>query len=268
MKISIFYDHVKAIQKNESLDIQALVNDLKSHGVCGFDLSFSEIKNNAQYVADMLKEWGFCASSVYAVFDFSAGFEPSLINSLIADANTVGAKSVLVVPGNLPISNKEMALENMLRALSYACDEAEKHGIAVMVEDFDDLRSPTVSINGLAYFFDNEPRLKFNLDTGNFCCINDNIFDAISRFSSKIAHVHLKDRSLIVQDTVYITHCADGKIYYPALCGSGLMQIESVIQELHRNSYDGHLTLEYFGEPQSDKIFKSLDFIEKTIKKL
>ena len=267
MKISIFYDHVKTVQKNEKIAIPTLVASLKRLGVCGFDLAWSEIRENPIHVANELEKWGLSAASVYAIFDFSAGFERGDIDALIKDVQTVGAKNILLVPGFIyDTSKKCQTLENMLRALSYACDVARDNGIHICIEDFDDLRSPTVNIEGLTYFFENEPRLKFNLDTGNFCCAGENIFSAIERFGEKIAHVHLKDRSLTVQETAYVTPCADGKIYYPALCGEGLMQIEAVIEKLKELKYNGYLALEYFGEPQSDKIFKSLDFIINTLK--
>ena len=266
MKISIFYDHIKSLHIKENIEIPMLAQRLKERGVCGFDLSWSEVGNNPHYIAAKLKEWDFVAASIYAVFNFADGFDQAKIDALIRGAKFLKVKNVMIVPGNIPHgADISLCFENMLEALTYACDIAEHENISICIEDFDNLTSPTVSIAGLSYFFDNEPRLRFNLDTGNFCCAGDDIFKAIKLYGDRITHVHLKDRSLDVQDTAYITHCADGKTYYPAICGSGLMQIGEVIAALKNIGYDGYLALEYFGEPESDKIFKSLDYVKENI---
>ena len=266
MKISIFYDHIKSLHITENIEISVLAQKLKESGVCGFDLSWSEVGSNPAAIASELEKWGFWAASIYAVFDFSNGFDQANIDALIRGAKFLKAKNVMIVPGNIPHgADIKLCFENMLEALVYACDIAEHENISICLEDFDNLTSPTVSIAGLSYFFENEPRLRFNLDTGNFCCAGDDIFEAIKLYGNRITHVHLKDRSLEVQDTAYITHCADGKIYYPAICGSGLMQIGKVIDALKNIGYNGYLALEYFGEPESDKIFKSLDFVKRNI---
>lgn len=266
MKISIFYDHVKAICKKENIEISELSNTLKQYGVSGFDLAWSDIAANIDEVADELKKWGFEAASIYAIFNFSHGFDQGAIDALIRGAKCLSAKNILVVPGNISATESaDTSRENMSEALRYACDVAEKENVSIMLEDFDDLRSPTVSTSGLEYFFSREKRLKFNLDTGNFCCVGDDIFRAIELFGDRIAHVHLKDRSLDVQNTIYTTLCADGKIYYPAVCGSGLMQIGKILKTLKNIGYDRYVSLEYFGDPESEKIFKSLEYIKNNV---
>lgn len=92
------------------------------------------------------------------------------------------------------------------------------------------------------------PGLTFTLDTGNFAYSNEDVLAAADRFSGRIAHVHLKDRS--EEPTVLAQGLKFNRGLAPSPVGSGYLPIREIIAKTEAAGFDEWYVIEHYGAPQ------------------
>lgn len=137
------------------------------------------------------------------------------------------------------------ALQSMAAALNAICDYAERKGIRVTMEDFDDIRAPFSSADELLWFLEQVPKLAITFDTGNFIYRGEDELEAFTKLKDRIIHVHCKDRSL--EDSGGEPRIsASGIPLYPSPAGSGCIRIAEVLRLLKAEGYADTLAIEHF----------------------
>ena len=105
-RISIFFDHVTEIARQEKISVKEAAQRVRNLGVEGIDVrvSMSEVQLN------MLDSLGFMNASAIADINFVEGEQPEAERQAIDFMKRHGYKRLLIIPGLLP---KDAAPEKM-----------------------------------------------------------------------------------------------------------------------------------------------------------
>ena len=131
-----------------------------------------------------------------------------------------------------------------VRAVSAHCRAA---GIVPVVENFDDLRSPTCRPGDIARLLAEVPDLAFNFDTGNFAILDESPLDLYPRFSGRIAYLHAKDRSPSPEHGGSPLATQGGATLYGCPVGSGAIPFEALFRRLAADGTDVPVAIECYG---------------------
>ncbi|MBQ7526787.1 MAG: nitroreductase family protein [Bacteroidaceae bacterium] len=231
-RISIFFDHVSEIARQEKITVKDAAERVRQLGVDGIDVRVS--MGEAQM--KMLDSLGFQHASAIADIDFIKGEQPEQKRQALDFMRRYGYSRLLVIPG-LPAENASPAvMDDVCKRLQAFVEEAAKEGIDVMVEDYDNPRSPCYNTQTLDRLFAASPGLNHVFDTGNYLFCGEDVMNALHHFRQRIHHVHLKDRRAL-----------SDRASLPI--GAGIVPLKAVVGELLGSSYDGWFCIEHFGAP-------------------
>lgn len=269
MKLSVFFDHILQAQEQSGESLMTLLSYTKKSGIDAVEIRLTYLLEHEE-TAELLKKAGLAISCIYEFYEMDSRDEKTLIEKHVKTAARFHTGRILVVPGFFTekeaeemmtyLSDYEQVsayMENNPKALGMAkgLQEAvlfgEKESVIVTVEDFDDIRSPLFCINGIRWFMERIPGLRYTFDTGNFIYSKEQAADALAAMQGRVAHVHCKDR---------------GKHFSSAAVGDGMMPIAELIRMLKESGYDGYLAIEHFDAPdQAEKIKRSAEFLKKQL---
>lgn len=280
MELSVFYDHIlEAAQQTgkSTLEILKYCHDI---GINGLEINFSFLDENRNTVCSELFDSGMKISCIYESFDFGRNKNTSKGKRMIEVATEMKAPNILVIPGELEsweaaelsvcsdaydtveqYMNQSASIQNMQCALTELVEYAAKTGIQVTLEDFDGFMQPFARTNQLLWFMKHVPGLKYTLDMGNFSFSNEDVVKAVDVLGKYIVHVHCKDR----RESQYVKgeFC---KGLESCAAGEGYIPIDSLVEHLKADGYNGYLAIEHFGVPnQISYIKKSADYLKKFI---
>jgi sugar phosphate isomerase/epimerase len=152
MKMSIFYAHLYQAARQRGVPMEQVLTEARVLGYEALECDSNEIAADAAAFRQMTDRAGFRVCSVPCHFGFHNGVDPARIRKVIADTLTVGCDKILAIPGYLSPGIPE-AMDRMVQGLEILCREAEKAGITVTLEDFDNKTSPCATAEGLQDFF-------------------------------------------------------------------------------------------------------------------
>ena len=246
--------------------MEQVLTEARALGYEALECDSNEITADAAAFRKMVEAAGFTVCSVPCHFGFHLGVDPARINRVIADTLAVGCDKILAIPGYLSDEIPE-AMDRMLQGLQLLCDRAEKAGITVTLEDFDNRTSPCATAEGLQAFFEKIPALRFNLDTGNFRYMEKDVLQCCLPILDRIAHIHLKDRSLQpMHPAEKPLRSIGGTELYPCPVGAGSIPMEEVIDMVRKAGYDGCCTVEHFdAADQWDYITRSAAWLKTRV---
>lgn len=230
--ISIFSDHIATLAQQRKVTFREAAQLVYDMGYRGVDVWYT-IDPEQQSILD---EIGFAHASSISQIDFTTGEHPEEVQQSINFMLTHGYDKVLLVPGLLPENPSQQLLEEVYyrtEAYAHACRTA---GLEVMIEDYDNPRSPCYNQAALDLLFSHTPSLNHVFDTGNYCYAGDDVLGAMLHFIDRIHHVHLKDRKALHD------------LASPAV-GTGIVPMQEVIVGLLKSGYKGWFTVEHFGAP-------------------
>jgi inosose dehydratase len=265
LKKSTFYAHIEGVAQQKNITLEEAFKAVRELGYTGFDCDYESIKNQG---IEKFKEYcklGFKIVSVYRFFDFGNIIDENEIIATVDLVEKVGCPKIMVIPGFYTDENrKKEQFQNMVKGITFLCEEAAKKGITVSVEDYDRIDSPCCLPDGLGAFLDAIPTLRFTVDTGNFYYSRSDLSAAYHRFKEKTVHAHLKDRSnVLITQGDEPAPSLDGTPMYPAPVGGGILPIKNIVQDLLKEDYDGYFTVEMFGSANYyDYLEKSADFLD------
>lgn len=263
MKLSVFYEHIAEAAKQENKSIPELLSIVSNLGIEAVDIESWRLANDP-LLSDKLDAAKLKVASVYQFFDFGHTANEEEIHHFIDLADSLGAKIVLCIPGFFSEleDNTQVVLDRMTAALTKMCLYAKEKGITVTLEDFDSNKAPYSTDDGLCWFLDRIDLLRCTFDTGNFLYSEIDELDAYEKLKPKIAHVHLKDRSLLPSSESFTTTIA-GRNLYPSPVGSGCIKITDCIDRIKKQGYDGYFSIEHFGaKNQLTYIKRSVEFLK------
>jgi sugar phosphate isomerase/epimerase len=254
-KISIFCDHIRTIAQQEGISFREAATKVKEIGYEGVDMNVLQALENSEE-ARILDSLGFRFACAIADIDYGAGEQPKkeerVMIALQYRRNYFD--QLLLVPGLMPEGSSAEDMEAVRARIAAFVLKAREEGFPVLVEDYDNPRSPCYNTELLDSLFALSPKLGLVFDTGNFIFAGEDALESLAHLSEYIGHVHMKDR---VSPTDM--RCV------PA--GTGCVPIRQIVQTLVSEGYSGWLTVEQYGSLQMladcrtafDNVTKMLD---------
>ncbi len=272
-KLSVFYEHIFEAAAQSSEPVGKMLEYAVSCGIDGLECDLWRLEEKNQ-VKSLFDGCGVKVSSIYNFFDFPHESRESCevkYRKVLETAAYFGADKVLCVPGFVQ-DNEDMSecREIVCERLNEMCRTASEYGITVTLEDFDDIKSPCCTTEGLLYFMRNTEGLRYTFDTGNFQYCLENADKAYDLLKEYVVHVHLKDRSYnsANSDLDNTNGKADlaGKIMYPSVVCEGVIGIDKLIGKLLADGYGGRFAIEHFGAAnQAEYMKKSAENVRKAM---
>lgn len=270
MRINIFYEHVIEAAAQCGITVEESLRRFRELGISGLECPDWRLTAREETKA-LFESVGFKVESIYKFFDFPHDTEEESLHKIdncLEIAAFYGTDKVLAIPG-FDADTEQMRI--MCRLMNILCERAQKYGVTITVEDFDDKSSPCSTTEGLEHLFKNVGGLKFTFDTGNFAYSLESAAEAYLRLKEKIVHVHLKDRSRDISrfngenGNVNLS----GNLMYPCEVGSGYIGIGELVRQLLRDGYSGSFSIEHFGAvDQLGYAEKSVRYLQKIVNDL
>lgn len=248
--ISTFYDHILDISTQLSVSTAEALQEARSLGVSQLEVSFHNGDGHAQALSRELSAAGMGVSAIPSYFSFGRDPDvPAQAQPAFRLAKELGADRLLVIPGFVQGGPKEAAVqtEAMTAAVARLGEMADKEGIRLTMEDYDNASAPFSTSAGMLRFLAACPQLTACFDTGNFRFMGEDTLSAYKALGGKIGHVHLKDRAYSPAWGDEGVQAADGVSLYPSPVGAGEMPIARVLDLLQADGYEGSYTIEHYG---------------------
>ncbi len=254
MKLSVFYEHIFEAAQQSGKSVEWVLGYAKSCGIDLLECDLWRLSDREEQLA-LFRRCGMGVSCIYSHFDFlhdSAEISEKKGRELLKAAEYFGAGKVLCLPGLYSgARDRDGETAQFIGGISWLCDMAREYGVAVTIEDFDDINSPCCRMRDIKALLDGCEGLRYTFDTGNFRYCLEDAEEAYGLLRDKVAHVHLKDRSYDPArrnaDNTNGKPDLAGEIMYPAEVGGGIIGAERLIKRLLSDGYDGIFAIEHFG---------------------
>lgn len=272
-QLNTFHEHVMEACAQRGMTEENVLLHIKKAGIDGLECDWLRLKN-AKEKAKLFDGCGIKADSIYRTFDMGRkdiNETEKEYRELFDIAAVLGTKKVLCIPGFIhPGDDAAEMRRHMNDQLAAMCETGKEYGIAVTLEDYDNVVSPCSTMGGLRAFFDAVPALGFSYDTGNFAYSCESALEAFHLLKDRIVHVHLKDRSY---ENTYANAADDnwvadvsGKRLYPVPVCDGFIGIPGLLKEVKAIGYEGAFSLEHFGAAdQLDFIVRSAENVRAAL---
>ena len=231
-RISIFFDHVTEIAKQEKISIRDAAQRVRNLGYEGIDVRV----NMSAAELDMLDSLGFQHACAIADINLIEGEQPKVVREVLDFMHHRQYTRLLLLPGMLPKYADSQYIDAACTRIAAFVKEAQREGIDVMVEDFDNPQAICYNTPILDHLFAASPQLNHVFDSGNYPYCGEDVMVALRHFRERVHHVHLKDRKAM-RDSASL------------VIGTGIVPLKDVIAELLSTGYDGWFCVEHFGAP-------------------
>lgn len=264
MKISVFAEHIFEAAEQEGCSVRDILKTAKGRGIDGVELDYARISADDGPAA-LIKSAGMEIACVYAFFDFSHNTDMSYPESVIKTLEKHGIKRLMAIPGFIEKNdNKEKCIRDMTECMNKLSEIAQKAGISLCLEDFDDEKAVFATSAGLLKFMNNVKNLGCAFDTGNFIYSGEAAETAFELLEKHIVHVHCKDRCLEPKEGELPKITLENIPLYSSPVGYGAIGIEKIVKKLLKNGYDGWFAIEHFGsQHQLSDIKKSAEKLKE-----
>lgn len=247
MKIAAFYENIYDGVRATGRQMEDVLEELRGEGMELLYLSSDSWKRDRKELRGILEKLGLGVEGMYGTCGFSADPETTGYREMLDLAADAGAGNFLIIPGLFAGRNTERDLDHMEAGVRRTVAYGREVNVPVLMEDFDNMKSPINCIAGLKYFMDRVEGLGCAFDTGNFAAFDEDELEAFDLFADRIRTVHLKDRSRTRRhpgDTPFV--CADGKAVYACTTGSGYIRIAETLKRLRERNYSGNVIAELY----------------------
>lgn len=262
--IATFYDHILDISRQEGCSLPEALSEAKKLGIGAAEVSFANVKGHADETAKLLSAAGMGVTAMPAFFNFGsdAGVEGQGLE-VIAAAEAVGAKTLLVIPGFVPQGgDREACTLRMIDGTKRLAELAAGAGLDLTMEDFDNEAAPFSTSGELLRFIEAVPGLTACFDTGNFYFAGEDALEAYERLRGHIGHVHLKDRSEGTDFGSEQRLTLKGRRMNPSPVGAGLIPMGELLERLQAGGYHGAYTIEHYGaSPMLECLRRSVSWL-------
>ena len=229
-RISIFCDHIETMARQEGLAFAQVAARLKELGYTGADIRVFQNQDEIR----ILDSLGFEHACAITDIDYSKGDRTDLEDITLSFMEERGFDRLLLVPGLVPDGFSKADRDLVRQRITAFAARVREKGFDILVEDYDNSKSLCYNAEGLDSLFTLSPELGLVFDTGNFLFCGEDAKENLTRFKSRVRHVHLKDRVSATDMT-----CV------PA--GTGCIPTADIIRELNDAGYDGWFTIEQYG---------------------
>ena len=263
VKLSVFYDHILSAAEQRALSVSDVLGQARQMGYTMVELDYVNLNDE---VFSLLQAADMGVASLYGFFRFDTEPQKEKIAAHIETAVRYGVRRIMPIPGFFSgeAEKREEEFERMLAGMKELTERAYEAGLTVTIEDFDSVGSPIRDSEGMNSFITLLPHLYATFDTGNFRLAGEDILSAFENLRTRIAHVHLKDRSLSTEYGAHSLTAMDGTAMHPCPVGGGFIPMEKIFAALHEIGYDGVLSVEHFGaDDQLLCMKKSAEYVRR-----
>ena len=267
--IATFYDHILDISRQEGCSVPEALQEARKLGVTAVEISCGNVEGHAGETAAQLSAAGMGVTTMPSYFRFGIDTDVQAQAACIfADAETIGAKTLLVIPGFVPEgADREECTRQIIECTKRLGELADKAGLSLTMEDFDNAAAPFSTSAGMLRFMDAVPGLTACFDTGNFHFAGEDALEAYERLRGRIGHVHCKDRSDTTEFGRDTRLTVDGRSMHPSPVGAGLIPMEELLARLKADGYNGAYTIEHYGaEPMLECLKRSVKWLAPRLK--
>ncbi len=151
--------------------------------------------------------------------------------------------------------------------LALVAEYAKPAGITVTIEDFDPFPHFVASAQSCRHVLDLAgPDVCLTFDTGNFLNGGDQPAEIFPLVQDRIRHVHVKDKTRRVPDSLPSNTGVNGVQYKGCLIGDGAAQIGLCVELLQSSGYQKWLSIEIGSDNVNDAVY-GLRFLADRIAK-
>ena len=268
--IATFFDHILDIHRQEGCSVPEALAEAKKLGISALEVSCGNAEGRAKETAAKLAAAGLGVTTMPSYFHFDSDTDVrAQAETIFADAKTIGAGTLLVIPGFIPEgADPEACTRQIIDCVKRLAELADKAGLSLTMEDFDNERSPISTSSGLLRFMDAVPGLTACFDTGNFYFAGEDALAAYDRLKGRIGHVHLKDRARGAEFGKEERLTLSGSPMHPSPVGAGLIPIEELLERFKADGYSGAYTIEHYGaEPMLECLKRSVEWLRPRLEK-
>ena len=175
--------------------------------------------------------------------------------SLLDRTLEMGASLSMIIPGFVKpkISLKEQR-SWLLENLCFCAEYARSIGITLVTENIDyppvqPLMGLSTDCAGFARRIDSKS-FRLIYDSAAPIFVNENPLEALRKMSGYLAHVHFKNVRLVEADEEVerFLDSIEGQRYTGVSLGEGIVNLQTILANLHQIKYKGYLSIEYQGE--------------------
>ena len=230
LKISIFTDHIATAARQEGISFAEAAARFKAAGYTGVDIRVLQRPSEIR----ALDSLGFAHACAIADIPYAQGDQTEMENQALAFMKKHAFKQLLLVPGLVDDKAGRAERDAIRQRIAAFTRRATAEGFAVMVEDYDNPRSLCYNAARLDSLFTLSDKIGFVFDSGNFLFAGEDALENLTRFQSRVGHIHLKDR--VAKDDM---RCV------PA--GTGCIPMEAIVNQMEAAGYKGWYTVEQYG---------------------
>ena len=249
-KLSVFYEHIFEDASQRGITIEEALQYAKSCGIDLLECDLSRLSARKE-TKQLFDSCDIGVSCIYHFFDMindSKEQAAEKYDYLFETVAYFGAERVLCVPGFYDAhKDRQLQLDSVVERLNEMCCAAEKYGITVTLEDFDDIASPCCRCSDLLYLMQNVKGLRYTFDMGNFRYCLEDAAQCYEVLSPYIAHAHCKDRSYSASNGGDAKADLSGALMYPSPVCEGVIGISALVKRMISDGYSGIFAIEHFG---------------------
>lgn len=255
---SVFLEHLYDISVQTGCTPAQAFQEAKKLGIDYVEADAFRVWENIDEFKRLLDSAQLKVGGLFGFFDFGHKRQNEKVNTLLDCAQQLNAANIMPIPGFIDDGDDRTAVINsMVNEMNILCDKAQERDITVTLEDFDNIHAPYGTAEELAYFLERVPGLYCTFDTGNFIARGDDVLKAYDLLKTRIAHVHMKDRSfspICGEEPLFFE---DGKKLYPSPVGGGDLPMAEIANRLRKDSYGGICAIEHFGANNQQLFIRS-----------
>lgn len=229
VKISYFSQLIEMMARQSGMSYYDAAKALRDMGYEGIDCLYNIKPENLQ----ILDELGFQHACAIAHIDITKEDHQEELDKAIQFMLDHDFKQILLVPGLFDDTPTQAQLDALYKRWNAFVEKANSLGLTVLVECYDNMKSPIVNMAGIDKAMANVKGLKQAFDIGNFMFGGDDAMEAYKHFKPTIQHLHMKDRP------------ESGKGF--SNVGVGAAPIKEIISDLRHSGYKGWYVMELYG---------------------
>ena len=227
MKISVFYDHILQAAEQTGKSLPELLREAREAGIEAVEINMTYLSEHEE-TYELLKTADLKVSCVYEFYEMESRNETKSFRECVGDQEKTDKF----------LNENEKALR-MAEGLTEITAMGAEAGIRVVIEDFDDVRSPISCVSGMKWFLGRIPELKVTFDTGNFITHKEDIFTAWQVLRDRVIHVHCKDRGT-----------------QSVAVGDGYLPMAEILTDILQSGYQGYFAIEHFDAPEQENCIR------------
>lgn len=229
VRVSYFSQLIEMMARQSGMSYYDAAKTLRDMGYEGVECLYNIKPENLK----ILDELGYQHACAIAHIDITKDDCQEELDKAIQFMLDNNFKQILLVPGLFDESPTQAQYDALYKRWNAFVKKAGELGLTVLVECFDNVKSPIMNMAGIDKAMENVDDLKQAFDIGNFMFAGDDPMVAYRHFKPTIRHLHMKDRP------------EGGKGF--SNIGYGTAPIKEIVNDLRQSGYDGWYVMELYG---------------------